>query len=195
MFFLFQLALLEIISYICSRFSNLHKKLPIMRRILFFILILASLLAFILFVNYYGGLSGLASSKLFHPYQVDSLKQIANRNGIASFWIESLNDSVILKQKIRDKQRLEKEIEQIREELEMLESNVHLINMGVSWASKNEPNYSSDALENHFIQNGIYLDKHKDIKRELDMKHEHIKRLKENIYSRQRFIDNLSSKK
>ena len=47
----------------------------------------------------------------------------------------------------------------------------------------------------HFIQNEMYLDKHKDIKRELDMKYEHIKRLKENIYSRQRFIDNLSSKK
>lgn len=189
-------------TYICRLFflflwqiSNLHKILLIMRRILFLLLILASLLAFILLMNHYGGLSGLASSKLFHPYQVDSLKQIAERNGIASFWIESLNDSAILKQKIRDKQRLEKEIEEIKEELKMLESNVHLIKMGVSWASKKEPDYSSDALENHFIQNGIYLDKHKDIKRELDMKDEQIKRLKENIYSRQRFIENLSSKK
>ena len=166
-----------------------------MRRILFLILILASLLAFILLVNYYGGLSEIASSRLFHPYQVDSLKKIANRNGIASFWIESLNDSAILKQKIRDKQRLEKEIEQIREELKMLESDVHLIEMRVSWASKEEPDYSYDALENHFIQNEMFLDNHKDIKRELDMKYEHIKRLKENIYSRQKFIDNLSSKK
>lgn len=165
-----------------------------MRRILF-LLILASLLAFILLVNYYGGLSEIASSRLFHPYQVDSLKKIANRNGIASFWIESLNDSAILKQKIRDKQRLEKEIEQIREELKMLESDVHLIEMRVSMASKEEPDYSYDALENHFIQNEMYLDNHKDIKRELDMKYEHIKRLKENIYSRQKFIDNLSSKK
>ena len=106
-----------------------------------------------------------------------------------------MNDSAILKQKIRDKQRLEKEIEQIREELKMLESDVHLIEMRVSWASKEEPDYSYDALENHFIQNEMFLDNHKDIKRELDMKYEHIKRLKENIYSRQKFIDNLSSKK
>ena len=155
-----------------------------MRRILFLILILASLLAFILLVNYYGGLSEIASSRLFHPYQVDSLKKIANRNGIASFWIESLNDSAILKQKIRDKQRLEKEIEQIREELKMIESNVHLIEMGVSWASERAPDYPSDTLDNHMNLN-----------RELDTKFEHIKRLKENINSRQRFIDNLSSKK
>jgi hypothetical protein len=67
--------------------------------------------------------------------------------------------------------------------------------MVVSMKSKDEPTYSLDVLENHFIQNEMYLDKHKDIKRELDMKYEHIKRLKENIYSRQRFIDNLSSKK
>lgn len=161
----------------------------------FFVGIPLVALLFVVLLFYYGGLNELFSSQLFHPHQVDSLKTIANKNGIASFWINSLNDSAILRNKIEEKRRFEKEIKQLSEELKSLESDVHLIEMVVSMKSKDEPTYSLDVLENHFIQNEMYLDKHKDIKHELEMKYEHIKRLKENIYSRQRFIDNLSSKK
>ena len=119
-----------------------------LRKLIIYTLLTLTVIVIPLYISHFGGFSELASSKIFHPLKIDSLKTIAQKNGISSFWIESLNDSVLLRDKIVEKKRILREIKEQEDQLLKLESDVHNIETIISLESSKLPNYSLDFTEN-----------------------------------------------